>query len=138
MRKLPESSLFDQTPKIDKPRLCIQFCNFEDMTLASLVHWTSLTYREHLAIKNIDGFERWQRDGFDPAQHKHDIFNWTFMDVNEAIASSEQSMANVLYSLQLMAVEQSLKNHADTWNLAGAVFEWLKDYTTDETELQRC
>jgi hypothetical protein len=54
----------------------------------------------------------------------------------EEMACSAQSMANALYGLQLMAVQESLKNHSDAWNLAGAVFEWLKDYTTDENELQ--
>jgi hypothetical protein len=82
-RKPPKLPMFDQVPEIDTARLCIEFCNFESMAPADLVHQTLLTDHARLALKNFDGFERWQRDGFDPAKNNHDVLDWTFVDVNE-------------------------------------------------------
>jgi hypothetical protein len=82
-RKPPKLTMFDQVPEIDTERLCIEFCNFESMAPADSVHQTLLTDHGRLTLKNFDGFERWQRDGFDPAKNNHDILNWTFVDVNE-------------------------------------------------------
>jgi hypothetical protein len=37
-RKPPKLTMFDQVPEIDTARLCIEFCNFESMVPADLVH----------------------------------------------------------------------------------------------------
>lgn len=67
---------------------------------------------------NFANFEGWQKNVFDPDKHNHDIFNWSFVDMNNEIPSSSTSMMYVIRGLQPMAVEESLKNQPDTCSLA--------------------
>lgn len=68
-RKPPILPSFERMTKTDKSRLCISFYNFKDITLASLMHWTSLTFSNRLALKNFESFEGWQRSGFNAFEH---------------------------------------------------------------------
>ncbi|KAH0366220.1 hypothetical protein KCU65_g5490, partial [Aureobasidium melanogenum] len=120
----------------ERPRLCIFLCNIgPNITLSSLVHWASLFYDGGLKIGRFDD-TRYKDVGVFPDDEELLNTQWELdypVDVDQYTAPH---VTVLLRSLQKMAMEETLVNHDDDWDLRTHVFNWLTDYTTDPARLQ--
>ena len=81
-RNSPTLPVFEEAPKINKPKLRIFFRGFKHMTLATFVHWTSLFHCGHLALHTFE-FLQTHPVGWSLAQA---VYKW----VNDFVSSEEE------------------------------------------------
>lgn len=117
-RNPPTLPVFEEAPKINKPKFRIFFRGFEHMTLAAFIHWTSLFNGGRLAIHIFDDFDTWQTSETGPEWNNHDIYNWELSDRLDRLSDMACHIARVLRGIQAMAIEKSPQNHPVRWSLA--------------------
>lgn len=125
-RNVLEHPLFDSPIVVDNSgnptlRLSIRFGRFSTkMTLAAFVHQVGLFFDRPLTLKHFGKPPTYLDD--------YKNINQKFVDRENKMGRDAYYIETILRSLQLIAIEASLKTYASSQNLIEHVFKQLIDY----------